>query len=106
MKERVGGGEGRGLSASVSFLSSPAPPALLLAPFFELSLTLVPRSLLRNRTDTHATQARILTLNLTMNNTLCANYYQSSKKMNKLFHFALFCYFLSFWSNCHGERLL
>ena len=37
----------RGLSASVSFLSSPPLPALLLAPFFARSLTLVPRSLLR-----------------------------------------------------------
>ena len=32
-------------------------PALLLAPFFARSLTLVPRSLLLNRTETLATQA-------------------------------------------------
>ena len=47
----------RGLSASVSFLSSPPLPALLLAPFFTWSLTLVPHSLLLNRTETLATQA-------------------------------------------------
>ena len=48
----------RGLSASVSFLSSSPspPPALLLAPFFARSLTLVPRCL-PNRTETLATQA-------------------------------------------------
>ena len=33
-------------------------PALLLAPFFARSLTLVPRSLLLNRTETLATQAK------------------------------------------------
>ena len=48
----------RGLSASVSFLSSPPLLALLLAPFFAPSLTLVPRSLSLNRTETIATQAR------------------------------------------------
>ena len=47
------GGRGR----EVSFLSSPPLPALLLAPFFARSLTLVPRSLLLNRTETLATQA-------------------------------------------------
>ena len=36
------------------------PPALLLAPFFACSLTLVPRSLLRNRTEMLATQATCL----------------------------------------------
>ena len=40
--------QSRGLSASVSFLSSPTPPALLLAQFFAPSLTLVPHSLLLN----------------------------------------------------------
>ena len=50
MKE--GGGERR------TFLSSPPPPALLLAPFFARSLTLVPRSLLLNRRETLATQAK------------------------------------------------
>ena len=49
----------RGLSASVFFLSSPPLPALLLAPFFARSLTLVPRSLLLNRTETLATQATV-----------------------------------------------
>ena len=38
------------------FLPHPLP-ALLLAPFFARSLTLVPRSLLLNRTETLATQA-------------------------------------------------
>ena len=47
------GGRGR----EVSFLSSPPLSALLLAPFFARSLTLVPRSLLLNRTETLATQA-------------------------------------------------
>ena len=47
----------RGLSASISFLSSPTLPAHLLAPFVVRSLTLVPRSLLLNRTETLAMQA-------------------------------------------------
>ena len=47
----------RGLSASVFYLSSPPLPALLLAPFFARSLTLVPHSLLLNRTETLATEA-------------------------------------------------
>ena len=38
----------------VSFFSSPPPPRLL-APFFARYLTLVPRSLLRNSTETLAT---------------------------------------------------
>ena len=38
-------------------LSSPPLPALLLSTFYTRSLTLVPRSLLRNRTETLATQA-------------------------------------------------
>ena len=42
----------------ISFLSSPPLLALLLAPFFARSLTLVPRSLFLNRTETLATQAR------------------------------------------------
>ena len=50
----------RGLSASVSFLSSPRLPALLLTPFSARSLTLVPRSLLLNRTESLATQASLL----------------------------------------------
>ena len=57
MKEGEGGGEGK----------KPHPfPALLIAPFFARSLTLVPRSLLLNlacvsnlnRTETLATQDR------------------------------------------------
>ena len=49
----------RGLSASVSFLSSPPLLALLLAPFFARSLTLVPRSLFLNHTEMLATQANL-----------------------------------------------
>ena len=42
-----------------SFPPPPPPlPALLLAPFFARSLTIVPHSLLLNRTETLATQAR------------------------------------------------
>ena len=52
MKVGGGGGEGR------TSLSSPPPPRFLLAPFFARSLTLVPRSLLLNRTETLATQAK------------------------------------------------
>ena len=50
---KVGGGGGR---KETSFLLHHLP-ALLLAPFFARSLTLVPRSLLLNRTETLATQA-------------------------------------------------
>ena len=53
----------RGLSASVSFLSSPRLLALLIAPFFAPSLTLVPRSLFLNCTETLATQATKLMAN-------------------------------------------
>ena len=60
-KERPSGrfSKSRGLSASVSILSSPPPPALLLVPFFARFLTLFPCSLLLNRTETLATQARV-----------------------------------------------
>ena len=44
------------LQAFPSFLPHPLP-ALLLAPLFSRSLTLVPRSFLLNRTETLATQA-------------------------------------------------
>ena len=44
------------LQAFPSFLPRPLP-ALLLEPLFSLSLTLVPRSFLLNRTETLATQA-------------------------------------------------
>ena len=48
----------RGLSASVFFLSSPPPPrSFACAICGAVSLTLVPRSLLLNRTETLATQA-------------------------------------------------
>jgi len=46
------------LQAFPSFLPHPLP-ALLLTPFFAQSLTLVPHSLLLNRTEMLATQARI-----------------------------------------------
>ena len=54
MKVGGGGGEGR----KPSCLPPPPLPALLLAPFFARSLTLVPRSLLLNRTEMLATQAK------------------------------------------------
>ena len=58
MTGQVGGFQNPGvcLQAFPSFLPHPLP-ALLLAPFFARSLTLVPRSLLLNRTETLATQA-------------------------------------------------
>ena len=56
MKEGRGGREGR----FPSFLPHPLSP-FLLVPFFARSLTLVPLSLLLNRTETLATQAIVLT---------------------------------------------
>ena len=58
MTGQVGGFQNRGvcLQAFPSFLPHPLP-ALLLAPFFARSLTLVPRFLLLNRTEMPATQA-------------------------------------------------
>ena len=58
MTGQVGGFQNRGvcLQGFTSFLPYPLP-ALLLAPFFPRSLTLFPRSLLLNRTETLATQA-------------------------------------------------
>ena len=47
------------LQAFPSFLPHPLP-ALSLTPFFTRSLTLVPRSLLLNRTETLATQASVV----------------------------------------------
>ena len=57
---QVGGFQNRGayLQAFPPFLPNPLP-ALLLAPFFARSLTLVPRSFLLNRTETLATQASL-----------------------------------------------
>ena len=46
----------REIEREPTFLSYPLP-GLLLAPFFARSLTLLPRSLLRNRTEKLATQA-------------------------------------------------
>ena len=48
---------GRGRGRKETFLSSPPLLALLLAPFFASSLTLVPRSLFLNRIETLAKQA-------------------------------------------------
>ena len=61
MTGQVGGFQNPGvcLQAFPSFLPHPLP-ALLLALFVARSLTLVPRSLLLNRTETLATQARNL----------------------------------------------
>ena len=58
--DQVGGFQNPGvcLQAFPSFLPHPLP-ALLLAPLFSRSLTLVPRSFLRNRTETLATQATV-----------------------------------------------
>ena len=58
MTGQVGGFQNPGvcLQAFPSFLPHPLP-ALLLTPFFSRCLTLVPRSLLINRTETLATQA-------------------------------------------------
>ena len=60
---KVGGGEGEGRKFP-SFLPHPLP-ALLLRLFFARSLTLFPRSLLLNRTETLATQATVIVLILT-----------------------------------------
>ena len=56
--DQVGGFQNPGvcLQAFPSFLPHPLP-ALLLAPLFSRSLTLVPRSFLLNPTETLATQA-------------------------------------------------
>ena len=59
MKE--GGGEGEGKKPF--FLPQPLP-ALLLAPFFARSLTLVPHSLLLNRTETLATAGYVRNIKL------------------------------------------
>jgi len=60
MTGQVGGFQNPGvcLQAFPSFLPHPLP-ALLLTPFFARCLTLVPRSLLLNRTETLATQAKM-----------------------------------------------
>ena len=62
MTGQVGGFQNQGvyLQAFPPFLPHPLP-ALLLAPFFARSLTLVPRSFLLNRTETFATQASLAT---------------------------------------------
>ena len=48
-----------GLNRARNYIKRELKSALLLAPFFARSLTLVPRSLLINRTETLATQAEI-----------------------------------------------
>ena len=52
-EERRGTGFGRAKNGTRSL------PAVLIAPFFTRTLTLVPRPLLRNRTETLATQANL-----------------------------------------------
>ena len=56
---------GRGRGRKETFLPDPLP-AVLLAPFFARSLTLVPRSLLLNRTETLATQASFSSVESTL----------------------------------------
>ena len=63
MTGQVGGFQNPG----VSLLSSSPLLALLLALFFVRSLTLVPRSLFLNRTETLATQATLLGKSLIIN---------------------------------------
>ena len=60
MTDQVGGFQNLGvcLQAFPSFPPHPLP-AVSLAPFFARQLTLVPRSLLIDRTETLATQARL-----------------------------------------------
>ena len=60
MTGQVGGFQNPGVCLQASFLPHPLP-ALLHAPFFAWSLTLVPRSLLPKLTEMLATQARLTT---------------------------------------------
>ena len=80
------------LQAFPSFLPHPLP-ALLLTPFFTRSLTLVPRSLLLNRTETLATQASMIVLVIVVLNktvvdsdwrsdNLCGSHLQSQSELN------------------------
>ena len=57
MTDQVGDFQNRGACLQAFLLPQPLP-ALLLASFFARSLTLVPHSLLLNRTETLATQAK------------------------------------------------
>ena len=80
---QVGGFQNRGvcLQAFTSFLPHPLP-ALLHAPFFARSLILAPRSLLLNRTETLATQARNIPKNpWTWKN---KNNFHEKTKINKI----------------------
>ena len=55
---------GTGLVLAAQKMERDPLPALLLAPFFEQSLTLVPQSLLQNRMETLAKQAKINNMSL------------------------------------------
>ena len=82
---KVGGGGGE-VSFLSSFLSSPPLLALLLAPFFAPSLTLVLRSLFLNRTETLAAQANLLLLRIFSAHIFCVSCAQA---MIFLFSFLL-----------------
>ena len=63
MKEGGGGGEGRAVGGggrARKDTSPPPPPLALLLQHTHALMTLAPRSLLRNRTETLATQATYL----------------------------------------------
>ena len=81
MTGQAGGFQNPGvcLQAFPSFLPQPLP-ALLLAPFFARSLTLVPRSLLLIRTETLARQAIVHRLIAFV---ICLKRYLSTYRINK-----------------------
>ena len=60
-------------------------PGLLLAPFFARSLTLVPRSLLLNRTETLATQARFTLITIDISLQSNGDVFFFKKNTNALF---------------------
>ena len=70
LKVNEGGGEGRGKGSNL--MAHPLP-TLLLEPFFARSLTLVPRSLRLNRTETLPTQARFMLITNSIDISLQSN---------------------------------
>ena len=68
-----------------SFLPHPLP-ALLLAPLFSRSLTLVPRSFLLNRTETLATQAIVAPIHFLQKNQANSYVIMSVILMTTLFY--------------------